>query len=82
MGMALALHTISDENISKVLADPPLIWRVIAPDDPEIYQHARAEKQPGVIGRLLGAKPVELSKDIPDLSRSDGEGVENRGWQL
>ncbi len=33
MGMALALHTISDESIGKVLADPPLIWRVIGSDE-------------------------------------------------
>lgn len=32
MSMALALQTISDENIDRVLADPPLILGVIAPE--------------------------------------------------
>ena len=83
MGMALALHTVSENNISKVLADPPLVWRIIAPDDPEIYQHARAEKQPGLLARLLGAKPVELSEDVPDLPKTHGEGIEtdlDKAW--
>lgn len=85
MGMALALRTISDDNISKVLADPPLIWRVIAPDDPEIYQHARAEKQkqPGFLARMFGAEPVEIATDVPDLSTSNGEGAEtdlDKAW--
>ena len=69
-------RTIRDDNISKVLADPPLIWRVIAPDDSEIYQHARAEKQPGFLARLFGAKPVEAPTDIPDLPKANGEGIE------
>lgn len=83
MGMALALQTISDENISKVLADPPLIWRVIAPDDPEIYQHTRAEKQPGFLARLFGAKPVEVTTELPNLPKADGEGIEtdlDKAW--
>lgn len=69
-------RTIRDDNISKVLADPPLIWRVIAPDDSEIYQHARAEKQPGFLARLFGAKPGEAPTDIPDLPKANGEGIE------
>ena len=83
MGMALALHTISDDNVSKVLADPPLIWRVIASDNPEIYQHAKAEKQPGFLARLFGAKPVEATTDIPDLPKANGEGIEtdlDKAW--
>ena len=83
MGMALALHTISDENISRVLAHPPLIWLVIEPDDPEMYRLAQAPKQPGFLARLFGAKPAEVSTDVPELSKADGEGVEtdlDKAW--
>ena len=73
--MVLALHTLSDENIAKVLADPPLVWRVIAPDDPEIYQQTRAEKQPGFLARLFGSKSIDVEVDPPDLSKVNGEGV-------
>jgi hypothetical protein len=83
MGMVLALHTISDDNISRVLADPPLIWRVIAPEDPEIYHHTRAEKQPGFLARLFGAEIAEATTDLPDLPKVEGEGIEidlDKAW--
>lgn len=57
MSMCLALCTLRDENIGRVLADPPLIWKVIAPDDPEVYENAR--KGPtGLLARLFGRKPA------------------------
>lgn len=83
MGMALALHTISDENIARVLADPPLIWRVIAPDDSENYEQARAEKKPGFVARLLGTKSDEAKTALPQLSWANGEGSEidiDKAW--
>lgn len=43
MSMILGLTALSDENIEKVSHDPPLIWKVIAPDDPEVYEKARRE---------------------------------------
>jgi hypothetical protein len=42
MSMILCLSTLRDDNLAKVLADPPLVWKVIAPDDPEMYETARA----------------------------------------
>lgn len=65
MGMYLEMYTLSDANIQKILADPPLIWKVIAPDDPAVYENARAES-PGAFGKILGhgngktVQPVEL----------------------
>lgn len=43
MGMVCGMQTLDDEAIRKVIADPPLVWRVLAPDDPDIYAEARAE---------------------------------------
>jgi hypothetical protein len=54
MGMCLALRTLGDENIRKVLADPPLIWKVIAPDDPQMYEQSRTERRPGLVAKLFG----------------------------
>ncbi len=58
MGMILGLTTVSDATIARLLADPPLVWRVLAPDDPDAYEQARAEaaRPPSFLGRLLGAK--------------------------
>ena len=43
MSMILGLTALSDENIEKVSHDPPLVWKVVAPDDPEVYEKARRE---------------------------------------
>jgi len=60
MGMVLGLTTLSDENIERVVADPPLVWRVVAPDDPEIYEASRREqRKPSFLSRLLGNKPAD-----------------------
>ena len=61
MGMCLALCTLSDENLRKVLADPPLIWKVIAPDDPEVYENSRKGNPAGFFAKLFGRR----KKDEP-----------------
>lgn len=58
MGMYLGLSTLRDENIRKVLADPPLVWKILAPDDPEAYENARAEKPAGLLAKFLGKRSV------------------------
>jgi hypothetical protein len=59
MGMVLSLCTLSDLTIARVLTDPPLIWRVVAPDDPEAYGEARArQERRGCLAGLFGRKPV------------------------
>jgi len=59
MGMCLGLVTLSDESIRKVLADPPLIWKVVAPDDPEAYEVARQKRPRGFPRKLFGARVTE-----------------------
>ncbi len=59
MGMILVLNVLSEENIEKVTADPPLVWKVLAPDDGDIYEEARLERtkrKVGFFGRLFGKK--------------------------
>ena len=40
MGMGLSLGSVSDATIQRLLADPALIWQVVAPDDSEMYDRA------------------------------------------
>ena len=60
MSMILGLRMLSDLNIARVLADPPSIWQLIAPDDPDVYEQARlqAARNPGLFQRLFGAEYV------------------------
>ena len=84
MGMALTLHTIRDETIDRLLADPPLVWRILVPDMPEMYfEAAGIGRKPGLIGRLLGKKPEPLPDAPPEIEMSDGEGEElylDKSW--
>ena len=61
MSMILRLVTLSDTNIENLLRDPPLVWRVIAPDDLEPYEAAREQE-----GRS--------DPNPPDLFSASGEG--------
>jgi len=73
MSMCLGIVTLDDANIARVLKDPPLIWRVIAPDDPERYdEERRAASGPSLFGRLFGRRAAaETVTD--DLHLADGE---------
>jgi hypothetical protein len=69
MGMVLGLAATDDETIGKLLADPPLIWKFLAPDDPEMYEEARKEQKGGwlfakIFGRKATNPPVEVA-EIP-----------------
>ncbi len=44
MGMYMNLVTISDSNIQCIVEDPPLVWRIIAPEDHEVYEAERAKE--------------------------------------
>jgi len=71
MSMILGLTALSDENVRKVLIDPPLIWKIVAPDDPDIYEDARREEpRTSLLGRIINARrePQTLSDDGDPLT--------------
>ena len=74
MGMCFGMVTLSDTNIRRVLADPPQIWRVLAPEDPEAYENERksASTAGGFLARLFG-KPAPQQPG-EDVQLGDGEG--------
>lgn len=74
MGMVLGLVALSDTNIARVLQDPPLVWRVIAPDEPEAYEEARGEEaKPTLLSKLFRRTPPMTT--VPDLEMSGAEGL-------
>ena len=82
MGMCLALHSVSDENINKILKQPELVWRLIAADDPEVYEEAvRNKTKVGFLSKFFGKKD---SIEIPDFTFIKGENIEDdldKSWQ-
>lgn len=83
MSMCMSLRTLSDQNIGKVLADPPLIWKVLSPDDPEPYEKARKERAgSGFLSRLFGRRSASVPQ-IAELELTDAEGADtdlDKSW--
>jgi uncharacterized protein DUF1877 len=79
MSMVVSLSSLRDETIERLLADPPLVWRVIAPDDVEAYERACREAadraRPGLFSRLFGARTPPNAPSTPAaLELTEGEG--------
>lgn len=47
MGTTLGMMAVTDATIRRLLADPPLVFRLLAPDDPELYEAVRGESGAG-----------------------------------
>jgi Domain of unknown function (DUF1877) len=77
VGMYLELAAVSDGTIERLHADPPLVWQIVRPDEPERVATARAESRsrPGLLARLLrrGAAPPP-EPEPPPLELGPGEG--------
>ena len=74
MGMVLVLAAISRENSERILADPLLVWQLLAPDDKDAYAQARARRtSTSWLGSLFGRKAA-TPKEVPPLQLTDGEG--------
>lgn len=81
MSMCLGIATLDDANISRVLSDPPLIWRVIAPDDPEPLEAARAAKRkPTLLSRLFGRRQDVSARADLDLSVAGEASDLDKAW--
>ena len=89
MGMRVSVASLGDATIQRILKDPPLVWQILAPDDPEPFERAlrdAAERgKPGFVARLFGARPrVDESPRPALLALSDGEGDMgdiDKAWQ-
>lgn len=77
MGMYVGLASLSQTTINRLHADPPLVWQIVAPDDPEAVARARGTPvRPGLIARILrrgGAETVPPATAAP-LVLMEGEG--------
>jgi Domain of unknown function (DUF1877) len=74
MSMVLVLYQASDATIDRILADPPLVWQLVAPDEPELYDDAR-RRTTGLFARLSSRNkptvPLELGGGEGELADLD-----------
>ena len=38
MGMVMEVFAVRDATLQRLLADPPLMWQRVVPDDPDMYE--------------------------------------------
>jgi hypothetical protein len=77
MGMYVGLASLSETTIDRLHADPPLVWQIIAPDDPEAVARARGTPtRPGLLARLFGRGRAEAVPPVTaaPLALMEGEG--------
>ena len=76
MGMVAAFAGVSDATIQRLLADPPLVWKVISPEHPEAYENARRAEtdrtKPGFVSRIFGAKAPPAAP-VASITLGDSE---------
>ena len=79
--MVLGLAATDDETIEKLLDDPPLIWKFLAPDEPEMYEQARIEqKGGGLFARIFGRKPTAPPVKEAEIPRPVEEIDLDKSW--
>ena len=70
MGISCVLHAVRDATIDAVLADPPLVWRVIDPDDDAAYfREIGFGETRSLLERLL--RRTAAGPEVRSLSFSD-----------
>ena len=52
----MGLEALTDTDIERLHADPPLVWKIVAPDDDEAYERERGKSRGGLLGKLFGKK--------------------------
>lgn len=74
MGMCLGLTTVSDANIARIRNDPPLLWRVLAPDDPDVYlEEVQSRQRGGFWSKLFKKANVSPNNKVPIFDFGPGE---------
>ena len=82
MGMVVGLTMLGDHNIERLLSDPPLVWKIAAPDDPDLYDQARREANPtSPWSRLFGKAPVQTPEIALVLTGQEGTSADlDKSW--
>jgi hypothetical protein len=73
MGICMVARTLSDEKIQTIMTDPPLVWRVVSPEDVDFYlMESGQSKPPGLFARILGTKR-EWPPKVLEFEFAEGE---------
>jgi Domain of unknown function (DUF1877) len=57
MGVCFVAYSVSRSNLALILADPPLVWRVLDTESDASYlKQLAADSRPSLLQRILGAR--------------------------
>jgi hypothetical protein len=83
MGICMRAKAVSDDKIASAIADPPLVWRILEPENPDLYLREIGQlRKPGLLARLFGAGESR-SGPVPDFDFSEAESLEadlDKSW--
>ena len=80
MSMILGLTAVSEATIDRLLADPALVWRIIAPDLPQAYEEAHRPRV-SLLARLLGRKPPAPTRAPVPVVEPEGPAIDlDKAW--
>lgn len=72
MGICMQAVSLGDEKISRLMAEPPLVWRIVEPEDLEPYLRAIGRSSStGFFARLFGGKAQPAP--VPRFAFGPGE---------
>lgn len=72
MGVCFVAYSVSSQNLALILADPPLVWRVLDTESDASYRkQLAAENRPSLLQRLFGTP--RAAPEPKSLSFSEGE---------
>ena len=84
MSKCYNLLTISDNNIDELLHNPPLIWRILAPDSQDLYLNAINDKNhKSLLTRWFHKNDAAVVTEAPNLEFIEGEGIDvelDKSW--
>jgi hypothetical protein len=82
MGMVVGLTSIADQTAERILSDPPLVWKVVAPEDPTLYAEAlAATTRPSLLARLTGRTPAPPPAHDLTLHAPEGVSIDlDKSW--
>lgn len=82
MGVCLIAYSIGPANLTRVLADPPLVWRLLEADDDSAYlQQLALQARPTLWQRLRGQRPPAPTPQPLVLAPDEGRVLElDKSW--
>ncbi len=83
MGIVVGVYALREATVARLLDDPPLMWRVLAPEDPEAYATARAAAAAAAswLSRWFGRRRLDAVESELELAPDEAASIDfDKAW--